>query len=702
MSNREVDRKDDQCLEQKNSLYFVEWIQNNVKSSGIPLKGLSVESIFAGMDKMEFTEDFIVEYQQLPASLPLYLSVGGEAKKATSIIKPCTDYIKAQERMGASVGLTDPSSYYVVGNSDLPDTETVQGVRNALASVHNGGSDAYDQLVETIQTNNKSDHAVAADLDTLLNALSGAVACIDTDRHRSLLSAIFRMSLYDHKDHIMDALVGLIISLAATSGKYLDSCLHMLVRHFVPPPWVIARLSQSRVSGQKQEVLTRVHKTLLKISLLVPLAPSRLFPMLSQQMPKMNKKDQDKALVIYVENLFKLENSSIGQVGGNMIFMMVMERLRDLDLEIDWDDILQDDSNRGVFDMELEDAMHEGDELPVGSLNQDTSSGKIVFESLDKLMVTSFHHLEACQDAGRLDQAFEKLFESFENFILNTYKSKVSQFLMFYACSLDPESCGVKFGSKLLDIFLSSNKPRPTRMSAVAYLASYLARGKFLPVSYVASMLKRLVDECADYCRICNDDTRPEAHQLFYSGCQAIMYVLCFRMRSILDVPRFRSELIPLESILMHKLNPLMVCLPSVVAEFLKQAKAGGLFVVSDSFIFDDLLESELSRAFGGCERLDTFFPFDPCLLKSSNSLISQNFIYWSTVMNQDDEGEDDAEIIVNGDEESDEEEEEGDLDYALNKMSITPKHSFKNNMERDRLMKMPSMIRPSTSPESL
>lgn len=170
---------------------------------------------------------------------------------------------------------------------------------------------------------------------------------------------------------------------------------------------------------------------------------------------------------------------------------------------------------------------------------------------------------------------------------------------MFYACSLDPENCGVKFGSKLLDIFLSSNKPRPTRqvslsplmdkilsfssawyslfncsnelccgfvspsffhnrMSAVAYLASYLARGKFLPVSYVASMLKRLticylfdlywrlqpvanilfllrllllskncirlVDECADYCRICNDDIRPEAHQLFYSGCQ--VYIL--------------------------------------------------------------------------------------------------------------------------------------------------------------------------------
>lgn len=30
----------------------------------------------------------------------------------------------------------------------------------------------------------------------------------------------------------------------------------------------------------------------------------------------------------------------------------------------------------------------------------------------------------------------------------------------------------------------------------------------------------RLVDECADYCRTCDDDVRPEAHQVFYSGCQ--------------------------------------------------------------------------------------------------------------------------------------------------------------------------------------
>ena len=66
----------------------------------------------------------------------------------------------------------------------------------------------------------------------------------------------------------------------------------------------------------------------------------------------------------------------------------------------------------------------------------------------------------------------------------------------------------------------------------------------------------------------------------------------------------------------------------------------------------------------------------------------------------KDDDDEEDAEIIVNGDEESGEEEED-DVDHVIDKMSITPKHSFMNEMERDRLLKMPSLIRPSISPQS-
>lgn len=67
------------------------------------------------------------------------------------------------------------------------------------------------------------------------------------------------------------------------------------------------------------------------------------------------------------------------------------------------------------------------------------------------------------------------------------------------------------------------------------------------------------------------------------------------------------------------------MCLPTVVVEFLRQAKAAQLFMASESFVFDDMLESDLSKAFGGIDRLDMFFPFDPCLLKKSERQVLFN-----------------------------------------------------------------------------
>lgn len=69
-------------------------------------------------------------------------------------------------------------------------------------------------------------------------------------------------------------------------------------------------------------------------------------------------------------------------------------------------------------------------------------------------------------------------------------------------------------------------------------------------------------------------------------------------------------------------LTILQVCLPSIVQEFLRQAKAARLFKTSVPYLYDYSLESEFSKAFGGIERLDMFFPFDPYLLKESDRFV--------------------------------------------------------------------------------
>lgn len=613
------------------------------------------------------------------------------------------------------------------------DSELDFHVRNALKAVIQGDCDFYNQLVAVIHHKERLVTEEVALLVTCLKAVTGAVSCVHPSHHSSLLAAILRMSLWDYGTDVMDALVELLVSLASANADYVDFCLDALVYNFMPPanaPRSVSYLDllkQPWGLSKKTQVLDRVHSTLKNISNVVPLSPLRLEKIVRDRMPNIYTKEP--IIVTYVENMLRLESGDMGELVRSMVLITLMDRLVELDVEIAWEDILQDDFHKGMFDMELEDL-----EGPADNIEQDSNElsrealiqrffcGNLVAEKLDSLMVLTFEHLNSCSESGRLVPVFEILLQSFQKTILTAYKSKFAQFVMFYACSLDPENCGKMFANALLNIFVSGVSPE-WRMSAVAYLASFLARAKFLPISFVASMLESVVNACFKYCKNQDGDINPKAHKVFYAGCQATMYVLCFRMKQMLVVPRLKSQLqlMRIDDILGHPLKPLQVCLPSIVGEFVRLVKANHIFSLPETLVDHDLLESEQSRVFGGVERLDMFFPFDPCLLSKCDRYIRPNYVYWSmvrSIYDEDEEGtsdEDVAEAYDRGDGMSIPDdgsdrycEGQGDSDadefeYSLDKMSITPRdssHKFGGRMQS--FMKMPSKIRPSTSPESL
>ncbi|KAI5425972.1 RNA polymerase I-specific transcription initiation factor rrn3 [Lathyrus oleraceus] len=598
------------------------------------------------------------------------------------------------------------------------DLQLIYYVRDALLEV-TGGRENYEELVGYLQPKRNLNSHEAAQLVAILKALAGVVSYIDSVHHGALIFALERMSLwnlatyknYDAAD-IMDALMDFIVSLAASKGMYIDWCLERLVRHFTAPKHVIDFLKNENGVDRKNKVLSRVHAALKQIYDLVPLAPMRLTPIVVQNIPKRYNVTEHE-IVMYVENMLKLESGAIGEIVGSTMLPALVDKLIELDVEIGWDGKMHEDA-KCIFEMELFEDIPEfadDDEKYYSSmcaselLNRNNLQGNKVVEKIDSLIVLTFLHLESCQSSGRLTEVFDILLASFKRTVLNTYKSKFTQFVMFYACALDPERCGVKFAMVLRDMFESDLNPPITRMSAVAYLASYLSRAKFLSSALVADIIQSLVYSCFAYCNKLHDsDMNPEAHQVFYSGCQAIMYILCFRMKSLMDVPRLKMKLIKMRMLQLweHKLNPLKVCLPSVVEEFLIQAKAARLFMSAELFVFEDLLESDLSKAFGGMDRLDMFFPFDPCLLKKSESYIRPHFVRWSRVKttygDEEDsdsgsEASDDDFVDRNANDILDKRKRNAndmidddmvgsvgaglDFDPDLNKMSITPK-SFK------------------------
>ncbi|KAL5556349.1 hypothetical protein UlMin_038585 [Ulmus minor] len=618
----------------------------------------------------------------------------------------------------------EDSEFHELEDASFSDSYLVTQVRDALTSVSTGDCDKYNELLAIMHKNHKNrdeDGKPLADrvaiLVTSLEALSQAVSCIDSVLHDSLLTSIFSMNIWNYRyfPDVMDALLGLVINLAASGGNYLDLCLEFLVGNFTPPTFVDI-LKQPRNIATKGQVLSRVHSSLEVLDKLVPRTPIQLSETVIRKKPHYYFA-KEHILNMYVENMLKLESGAFGEIVGSTMLAGVVDLLLDLDVEIGWDDILQDDSTKGIFNMELEDVEEVTDDewMDDGELPRELSRrglvGNLFAEKLDSLMVITFEHLESCEANGRLVEVFKALNKSFHTTVLTAYKSKFSQFVMFYACSLDPENCGSTFAKDLANTFFKNVYPQ-LRMSAVAYLASYLSRGKFLSTSMIAEMLGSLVDWCSDYCKMQEGEINPEAHRIFYSCCQAIMYVLCFRMRSMMEDFRFKSQLKDkLNIILSHNLSPLKVCLPSIVMEFLRQAKAACLFTTDEKFNFDDYLESENSRAFGGVERLDMFFPFDPCLLRKSDSFIRPNYVYWSMVRPtyNDDESDEEIEAFLDSNGDTREHYKDLDLDLdefdsALNKMSITPKttlYQFGGAL-KEQPSYMPSRIRPSTSPESL
>ena len=146
---------------------------------------------------------------------------------------------------------------------------------------------------------------------------------------------------------------------------------------------------------------------------------------------------------------------------------------------------------------------------------------------------------------------------------------------------------------------------------------------------------------------------------IFDSACQALMYVLCYRMEDVLrrgGEPAAAVRALPLRRVLYSRLQPTRACLPSVVSEFLRRASEAGLDGFDAAFVRRALREREeaedprkgkgkdpkqqappggasslggdVAEAVRRRRPLRMFFPFDPYLLRRSAALLRLHVTY--------------------------------------------------------------------------
>lgn len=335
----------------------------------------------------------------------------------------------------------------------------------------------------------------------------------------------------------------------------------------------------------------RIHYALKFILGLVPTATfSTLFPTLVAEFPHKSEKKQ--AHKNYMRNLLRV--LEYAPALRNKVLAMLTDKVIKVDVEIQVDlDELEEDEGEAL-EAELTGNMTESIKDTAGAEDEDSGSDggeeydedsdsdvvhniKETVDKLDTMLEILFEHYSKSFPAKSTEDpsmhsidTFELLLRSFDTTVLPTYRSRYTQFLLFWASQKSPRFSD-QFCVSILEKALDNSRPQGTRQAAAAYIASFVARAKFMPqqdvravVRLICRWLGAFVDERSLECR------GPDVSRWggFYSVCQAMMYIFCFRWRDLKEEEedefgiiegQWTSGLEVLGKVITSRFNPLKV-----------------------------------------------------------------------------------------------------------------------------------------------
>ncbi|XP_005391112.1 PREDICTED: RNA polymerase I-specific transcription initiation factor RRN3 isoform X2 [Chinchilla lanigera] len=479
-----------------------------------------------------------------------------------------------------------------------------------------------------------------------------------TKDFEQLISILLRLPWLNRSQTVVEEYLAFLGNLVSAQTVFLRPCLSMITSHFVPPR-VIIKEGDIDVSDSDDEDdnlpanFDTCHRALQIIARYVPSTPWFLMPILVEKFPFVRK--SERTLECYVHNLLRI--SVYFPTLRHEILELVIEKLLKLDVNASRQDIEDAEetaaqacggtgSVEGLFNMdEDEETEHETKDSPerLGQMVHHVAERLDILLSLLLSYIKDVCYVDGKIDNNKTKDLYRDLIAIFDKLLLPTHASCHVQFFMFYLCSFKlgfAEAFLEHLWKKLQD----PNNPAIIRQAAGNYIGSFLARAKFVPLITVKSCLDLLVNWLHIYLN--NQDSGAKAfcdvalHGPFYSACQAVFYTFVFRHKQLLD-GNLKEGLRYLQSlnfqrIVMSQLNPLKICLPSVVNFFAAITNKYQLVFCYTVIERNNRQMLPVIRNTAGGDSvqtctnpLDTFFPFDPCVLKRSKKFIDPIYQTW-------------------------------------------------------------------------
>jgi RNA polymerase I-specific transcription initiation factor RRN3 len=137
---------------------------------------------------------------------------------------------------------------------------------------------------------------------------------------------------------------------------------------------------------------------------------------------------------------------------------------------------------------------------------------------------------------------FYTLLSIFDRTIIRTFKSRYTQFLLFWFASLDSEYNDLFQGMLVSRALYEHEQPIVTRAAATAYIGSLVSRATFIDREGARKVAAVLCNALRDHLDAHDHLTREgialppgaQQHGLFYSVAQAVFLMFCFRWRDLM------------------------------------------------------------------------------------------------------------------------------------------------------------------------
>ncbi|CAH1399396.1 unnamed protein product [Nezara viridula] len=458
------------------------------------------------------------------------------------------------------------------------------------------------------------------DLTQLLREARGCISIIDGN-FRLFVQVVLILRWTQRSEEVIQEYQGFLQDLCSAHNYYTKVVIDHLTTSFKSDQydWI-----DNFPSDKSVKCFNNLHQVIQSILAVIPMSRELLLSSVKNNFPYLKKPAKEHQCYVY--NVLQ-----ISQYEPSIRFELltaIINKLITLDVH----------SPRTELEHEEDDKMEVDGVFPLDKVSSDSESS--VAESLDLslLLVFKYLMLECHNDDGTLlwdktKSFYSDLSKIFEDVILPTHATHHVQFLIFYFLSFKKPTLGSNFLQMLWKKVSNANVPPVIRQASVCYIASILTRAKYISllvvkdlVSEMANWLHSYIDN-HDGSSGCQDN---RIHSVFYTTCQALFYIIAFRHKDLVENKGLlHLQNLGLSKIVTCRLNPLRYCLPVVVSNFASIARSYQLaycyaIIERNSRNVLPVEYRDSAGCMSGLTKVhfDTFFPFDPYLLKKSKVYI--------------------------------------------------------------------------------